>query len=321
MSLSGMTPGRRRWASASSPITPMASASPSAHRRPSPGRVATTATVKRARWKARRSNSRNAASAEGAHTAESPVNAVKAASSAPQARAGRGRPLTGQTAKTTASNSAHQTTIAATLRVVIGEPPPSSARPTVAAATASVTAAAAQRRTPLRAAAGNDPQWRCLGGCAHLDAGSSGSGARSGTRRDLPRPVRQPVRRERTDVEGLQALGRRAAERARQLPPAVQRRIEREAGADAADLAAIATEPDAGAPARQAPSVAAATAGRRPASARRSPEVEDKPALSAAAEATFGAGGGGLALLLVGLLGTTALVGGFAVSRRRSGGS
>ena len=103
------------------------------------------------------------------------------------------------------------------------------------------------------------------------------------------------------------------------LPPAVERRIEREAGADAADLEAIATEPDAGAPAaRKGGRDRSDTASgkREPA-----PEVEDKAALSAAAEATFGSDGGGLGLLLVGILGTTVLVGGFALSRRRAGGS
>jgi hypothetical protein len=102
------------------------------------------------------------------------------------------------------------------------------------------------------------------------------------------------------------------------LPPAVQRRIEEQAGADAADLSAIATDPDAGAPAasRDRPrDRAAGSRDRRPV-----PQVEEKAPLAAAAEATFDAGGGGLVLLLFGLLGTTILVGGFAVSRRRGGG-
>ncbi|HEV2812319.1 MAG TPA: hypothetical protein VGW10_03615 [Solirubrobacteraceae bacterium] len=97
----------------------------------------------------------------------------------------------------------------------------------------------------------------------------------------------------------------------------MRRRVREQAAADAEALEAIATDPALGAPAE--PRDGDGESGYTPyGPGARAPADTDRSAIPSAVGAV-GDGSGAGVLLLVGLIGTAAVIGGVAVSRRRSG--
>jgi hypothetical protein len=128
-----------------------------------------------------------------------------------------------------------------------------------------------------------------------------------------PSPAVDQYRESVPTARGAKPSSRGGRAKRTELSPAVEREIAREAGADARDLEDIATDPGLGAPS-DAPAGARGARERADAAARAG-DVPDRSLVPAAVDAV-GDGSGAMVLLLLGLAGTTGVLGAVAFARR-----
>ncbi|HEX8122377.1 MAG TPA: hypothetical protein VF549_14035 [Solirubrobacteraceae bacterium] len=145
-----------------------------------------------------------------------------------------------------------------------------------------------------------------------------------------PSPSVDQYRESVPTAGGSKPSFRGGKEKKAELPPDVKRDLAGQAGADAQDLEAIATDPGLGAPADPAGGTGGQSGGKKggdgtgkPAGAGNgrtgsgAPRAADERSVVPAAAQAVGSGSDGMVLLLLGLGGTTAVVAALAFARRR----